>query len=261
MKGVYGLVIAITLGIAAAIFNFVYLSMKSRDVERVYFVGIGPETTVAPGERLHESHLVKVGVPERWVGNLDDFGIRDKDRSTVIDQRVWRMLKGGSLLLRDDLKTPPPALELNEDEGAIGIPVDSRAYPITLVDPGDQVSFLVSKWLANTPIPAVRPNPDDPQPIDDPSGPGVSSAPQTPGATETIGPFTVLSLGNRLGTTEVMKANRIPQFQGNVMTIRVKVGKDYKLADPKAQKLVDLLHATSFRQVGILHLPQGRKSK
>ena len=51
MKGIHGLIVAIGLGIAGAVFNFSYLSRKSADVERIDFIGIKPDVTVEHGER------------------------------------------------------------------------------------------------------------------------------------------------------------------------------------------------------------------
>lgn len=73
-----------------------------------------------------------------------------------------------------------------------------------------------------------------------------------------IGPFTILSLGNRLGTADVMAANHIPVQQENIMTIAVKVhGGEL---DPLFRKLWDRLQQTNFRQVGVLlHPPSEQK--
>ena len=40
------------------------------------------------------------------------------------------------------------------------------------------------------------------------------------GPIETIGPFKILALGNRLGSPEVMRAAKMPQLQENVLAIR-----------------------------------------
>ena len=71
---------------------------------------------------------------------------------------------------------------------------------------------------------------------------------------EIIGPFRVLSLGNRLGSSEVMQANHIPQVQENVMTISVQVVGDE--LEPKAKKLWEALRRTNFRGVGVLLHPR-----
>ena len=252
MKGISGLVIAITLGIAAAAFNFFYLHMRSGTMDSVEFMGIQSGVVIPAGNPIEEEDIETVSIPRAWVGNLDKYALRRNE--DISRSRPWRTLEGPALLLRDDIKTPPETLDLAEDEAAIGIPVDARSYPISLVIPGDKVSFVVPKWRVRGPTRAATAVPAE-QGALEPEGAGPS---QTPGPTETIGPFTVLSLGNRLGSAEVMKANRVPQFQGNVMTIRVKVGPDFKLVDPKAQKLLNLLHATGFRQVSIIHFSHNR---
>lgn len=271
MKNTYALVIAITLGIAAVIFNYAYLTMKSQDFAKEEFIRLTRE--VAAGKRLSKEDLEAVAIPKGHVGNLKEVAVLWDKRTTVYDPPVWRRLEAGSLLLYDDLRSPAEVMDLGENEAAIGIPVDARSYPMALVEPGDQVSFVVPKWRINVAVPTPAAAQDTGGDGQDPGGMGPSDSqagiapePERPaqspvaGPTETIGPFTVLSLGNRLGRTEVMKANRIPQVQGNVMTIRVTVGKDYKLQDPKAQKLVDLLHASGFRQVSIVHFPKKRTS-
>jgi hypothetical protein len=236
MKGIKGLIIALGLGVAGAMFNWAYLAKKSRDVEKINFIGIASEATVGHGERLTEENLVPIGVPERNVGNLDNFAVRWSDRQTVLGMNVYRALTGGSMLLRQDLKTPPQELRFGHDpnvqERAMWIPVETRTFVPSLVVPGDMVSFLVSGTAAGTPTPAD------------------GSAP-----TEIIGPFKILSLGNRLGSVAVLRASKVSQVQENVMTIRVKI--ENSRLEPKARKLWKLLRATNFRQVGILLHPRG----
>ena len=189
-----------------------------------------------------------LSVPQEAQGS--DFP--DADLQTVLGVPVWRTLNPGSLLLREDLKTPPQELNFGQtpgvDERATWIPVDTRTFVPSLVVPGDQVSFLVSKTQTALPTPAADAHPEG-QP-----GESRPAAANPTGATEIIGPFKVLSLGNRLGTADVMKAAKIPQVQENVMTISVKIEEGQ--LEPKAQKLENLLRATNFRQVGILLHPR-----
>jgi len=249
MKGIQGILLATALGIAAALFNFMYLEMKSKDVDKIYFVGIADGVTVSRGEPLSEDHLARVEIPERWVGNLGDFAIRYEDVQTVIGSPVWRTLTGETLLLSDDLKTPAPReLKLEENERAWGIPLDSRQFVPSLVVPGDLVSFLVPRLRNPRPTPAGALNPGGPD------APPAAAPAAAAGANEIIGPFRVLSLGNRLGSAEVLRAARVPQLQENVMTVAVKV--DLGILEPKAQKLADLLRATNFRQVQVLLHPR-----
>ena len=115
--------------------------------------------TINRGEVLREDHLVPVGIPERWVGNLKEFAVLYDNRQTVVGSPVWRTLAGECLLLAEDLKTPPQELKLDEGEKAMWIPVDARAFVPSLVLPGDTVSFMVSRPLGGGPTPALRPVP------------------------------------------------------------------------------------------------------
>jgi Flp pilus assembly protein CpaB len=236
MKGIQGLIVAVGLGVVAAIFNWAYLAARSHDVEKVGFIGIDPKVTViSRGELLREEHLVEIGIPKQSVGKLAEFGVPYSAKETVIGQPVWRALSGGMLLLAEDLKTSPQELRLGDDEKAMWIPVETRAFVPSLVTPGDLVSFIVTRNQA-APTPAV---------------PGaVRQSGLPPGPLTIIGPFKILSLGNRLGSAEVMRAARIPQVQEQVMTVAVKIANGQ--LDTKAQELWNALQATDFRQVGVL---------
>jgi hypothetical protein len=213
---------------------------------------------------IREDLVEPVGIPKINVGNLSDFAVLWESRQTVIGIPVSRNIDGGSLLLLDDTKMPPPELNLGPDEGAMWVPVDTRSFVPALVVPGDTVSFLVSRRISGIPTPAMPGNrgvvnPENPS-ADNPTGPDGRLNPEAATSNdpvEVIGPFKVLSLGNRLGSTEVMKAAKISLVQENIMTIRVKLtnGKP----DPKVLYLRNRLEATNFRQVGvILH---ARKTK
>ena len=67
---------------------------------------------------------------------------------------------------------------------------------------------------------------------------------------ETVGPFTILALGNRLCSPEVMRASKgAQQLQENVLAIRVS---SRAAGEPeRAERLWGLLQATNFREVGI----------
>ena len=289
MKGIQGLLVAITLGIAGAIFNFAYLS--TRDVERVYFIGIKPGVTVARGDQLLEDHLEKVGIPRDTKGNLEEFAILFSARNTVINQNVWRQLNGGSLLLRDDLKTPPGEISFGSKDGAkdgaseraVGVPIDTRKFVPSLVVPGDWVTFIIPGVGDTMPTPAIDPD-ADPQPATGPAA-GATPAPAAaapaagrPAGTVTsrpaaptparpsqmgmglVGPFKVLSIGNRLGSIDVMKAARVPQLQENVMMILVKVDESGRL-EPKAEQLVRVLDRTNSQPLCYLLHPRNQPPK
>jgi len=259
MKPIHGLILAIGLGIAGALFNFAYLAMKARDVEKIEFVAIKADQSVAPGERLTEAVLERVGVPKKWAGNLADYAVPAEAFDTVVGAPVWRMRSGGSLLVNDDLRTPPEVLALGDEYGALGVRV-GRNYPLDLLVPGDQVTFVVNKSLVLRPTLATSGGTDATDPLDPSDGFEDGSTDETSdsaissiGGAVTVGPFTVLSVGNRLGTIEVMKASKIRPTAPDVITVRVKIDSTGKLLEEKARTLVDLQAATDFREMGIIH--------
>jgi hypothetical protein len=289
MKGIQGLIIAIGLGVAGALFNFAYLYGRAQKDEAEVFIGIDPKVTVARGDALKEEHLVPVEIPKRHAGNLKDFAILYAARRVgAIDQKVTRTVKGGSLLLRTDVETPPPQLSFGQnvkagvEERAMGVPIDTRRVVPSLVEPGDMVTFIVpgSGWD----IPAPASGDDEPGKTDSGSPtPSVKSEPgkaapaktaplkPTPawsasrppsGTPDLIGPFKVLSMGNRLGSTEVMRANRIAQSQENVMLILVHVEKDknnkWRL-EPEAERLERILDEGNNRPLSYLHHPRAQR--
>lgn len=259
MKGMQGLILAIGLGIAGAMFNWAYLNSRSPDIATEAFVGIKPDATVERGDRLLEEHLEPVYVPRQAVGNLDQFAVLYADLKTVVGMNVWRTLPGGSLLLKDDLKTPPQNLNFGEtvkqgvEERAVGIPVDTRTFVPALVNPGDFVSFVTSNGRIGVPTPAPTESDGDGDSELSPT-PDPVSRPRSDDSLEIIGPFKVLSLGNRLGSAEVMRAARLPQVQENVMTILVRV-ENGKLEAPAA-RLLKMIESTGFRPVAIMLHPR-----
>lgn len=255
MNNKRGLVLALSigLGVVAAILNWLYLIEKGKGVAGEAYVGVADGARIRRGDSFSDSQLVSVEIPKNRVGSLAQFAIRYEDRQTIIGMAATRNYEDGELVLRADLKTPPPELELqSETERAMWIPVDTRTFVPTLVMPGDQVSFIVTTG----PTLAVRPpdpNSDDPE-----SAPPPPATAMPGNKVETIGPFRVLSLGNRLGSAEVMRSAGIPQLQENVMTISVTQLNGQ--LDAKSQKLWSLLRETDFRQVGVLLHPRKAKT-
>jgi hypothetical protein len=246
MKGIRGLIIAVGLGIAAALCNWSYLANQASQEKTVDFLGIKEGKTVNRGEALRDEDLVRLQIPSRWVGNLKDLAVAYDAAKSVVGQPVWRTMTGECMVLREDLKTPPEELKLEEGETALWIPVDTRTFVPSLVKPGDKVSF----WIARPsgPTLAVRGGPTR-----TPSGESGEAAEEP---FEVIGEFTILALGNRLGRADVMRAAKTPQFQENVLSIRVSDNVAGEKA--RAKKLLTMLQATNFRMVGVtLHSRKG----
>lgn len=262
MSGMKGLIVAIGMGIAAAIFNAVYLSSRSQDLEMVEFIGIKPEVIVNRGDRLQEDHLQKVSIARANASNLVKFAEPYESLKSMIGLTVYRTLEGGSLLMRTDTKTPPPELIFGDpggqpgvEEVAIGVPIDSERIVPSLIKPGDLVSFISSRGAADGPTlaspPGAASRAGTPQPV--PDAEGEPSAPADD--IERIGPFRVLSLGTRLGSVDVARAARQGAVQENVMMVAVRIENDK--FEPKALKLLRLMERSRSRALGyVLHAPQ-----
>ncbi|HET6880424.1 MAG TPA: hypothetical protein VFI31_09730 [Pirellulales bacterium] len=247
MKGMPGLAIACLLGLLAAGLNWFYLDRKSREFQKVSFVSIAPDTQIHVGETFIASHFAEMPVPEVAAHKLEAVAVLWKDLDTVIGMNAVRDFTEQELLLRNDLETPPAQLELAADERAMWIPVDQKNFVASLVVPGDEVDFLLP--TARRPSQVVASD-GTPSPT--------AAAPQAAGRTEIVGPFKVLSIGNRLGKTNVLNASRVPQLQENIITVRVKMNGTTLEAD--SQRLLDALQDTNYREVGLLLRPRKKSS-
>jgi hypothetical protein len=249
MKSVHGLVVALALGIVGAMLNWFYLDQRSRDVvEKVGFIGVKEGVTVRRGDPLREDQLVQVEVPRKWVGQLQNTAYYWKDLATVVGQSPKEDKLGGELLMRQDLKTPPREFKLGPDQFAYGVPVDTGSTVTQMIDPGQLVSFIVGKspQAMSQPTPAEGADGGPLTPIPDPSNRNSMS--------EIIGPFKVLSLGNRLGSVDVMQANHISPQQENVIMVALQLQGGQ--LDAKASKLVEALQQSGNRRVGVLVHPR-----
>jgi hypothetical protein len=184
------------------------------------------------------------------VGNLNEFGTRWSAANSVIGSSMSRYRTAGSLLLQEDTKTPPPEIKLGPGEGLVWLPVDTRTFVPSMVVPGDQISFLVPSAPAGVrSIVASDPAAKDLQ----------QAAPSEPFTT--IGPFTVLSMGNRLGSAEVLKATKISQLQENVMGVKARVDENHKIQDALVAKLLAVLGSTNYRPLAVQWEPQRARRK
>jgi hypothetical protein len=254
MKSVHALIIAAFLGVLGAVFNYAYLSSRAVRDTTVDFIVVKKGSAVTRGERLSadpaSGNIERLSIPENNVGKLKDLAVLWDSRQSVDGVAVWRTLGEGDMLLREDLKTPPPALALDKDESLRYVSVSGAAFVPSHITPGeDWVSFLVpTAPAAGRPTPAgaaparpagaadLRPEPDE-------------NAATVTGPTRPIGPFKVLSVGNRLGSAKVWSAAKLPQLQENVLGIRVSKKVPGELE--KANELAACLQAGGFRQVGI----------
>lgn len=254
MKPMHGIILAIGLGIAGALFNFAYLTKMSGEFEVIEFVGIKDGTTISPGDRLTLADLEPVPIPMASVEELDKVAIRYSATEAIKTLTVWRLLTGPTLLFKDDLDpTLPRELDLEENEAIVGISVSPGTYVPSLVDPGDQVSFVISTSRINWPTPAVQPDAEQTDGADG-AEEGTTVPPRPSSATRTIGKFTVTRVEPRPGTA----ANRMRSSRSNMIKIRFTVAEDGTPLDRKVQTLFDLLHSSSARVIAVIHYPLNR---
>ncbi len=247
MKGVPGLLIALGLGIVGAFCNWMYLAQLGRDMQSVDFIGISENVKINAGDKFNEGHFMKISIPGTAVGNLDKAAYLWRDMPAVVGAAATKSYSPGEILLRQDVRTPPEMdikRLLSPDERAVWIPVDTRTFVPALVNAGDQVSFIIPRTGGAFPTPVVE-------------GSGAPTAPTA--LTETIGPFRILALGNRLGSQEVLRAAGMSPSQENVMAVALKFEKGE--FDERGQKLLETLRLTNFQQVQVILHPSPEAGK
>ena len=164
--------------------------------------------------------------------------------------------------MRNDLNKPPAELELGKDESIRWVPIESqRSFVPSLITPGDQIMFILPKvrpgpTRAAPAKPATEAKTADSVPAAEIPKPEEDGSADYAFETEEVGPFTVVTVGNRLGDFKVMQAAKIPQLQENLLGIRVgpKNSKEWV----NVNNLWNRLQALNFRQVGVAVL-HGRK--
>lgn len=183
MKTVSGLIVALILGGAAVVFNWIYLHEKAAKFQIESFLGIRDGETIRLGEPLREKHFAAVPVPKKYAETLKDYVFLYRDKATVVGINATRNYEGGDLVHLEDYRTPAETIDLEPDERLIWVAVDRRAFVPALVNPGDQLTFVF-------PAPGA--------------GDGSGGAAET---AETLGPFTIAALGTRLGDIDVARGH------------------------------------------------------
>ncbi len=221
MKEITGLVIAAVLGILAVALNWFYLDSKTKNFEMQTFLGVKDGVTITVGDTFKPEHFTPVQIPAAHVKGLEDFVFLYEDAKTVENTKAVRPYLGGELLFKSDYRTPMPKLKTPAiDEVLLPITVAERHPSIA---PGDLVEFIFSK----------------------PGSPGEANT-----ASEIIGPFTVATIGNQVGSMEVMKAYHIQHVSPNQLNLLVK--KEGDGLEASAQTLINRLSQADARTVRVL---------
>lgn len=197
MKGIQGLVIAIVLGIVGAAFNWVYLNNKSKEFEVESFIGVKKGLKIALGDPIKKAYLEKIDIPKANSRNLRVYAYPYDNLESLLGQKSIRKYGGGELLLRQDFQTSPYRLNLENKQQAIWVPIDTRTTITSHITPGiTQVYFFV------------------------PGANNQKNPSQFSGDADWLGPFEVLSVGNRFGSVEAMRASKTTPKNEHMLTLR-----------------------------------------
>lgn len=231
MKGIQGLIIAVVLGVVGATFNLVYLN-KGRDFAHDSFIGIKKGETIERGKPIRKDYLSEIKIPRPHVGNLKIYAFPWQDRNTIVGRVAIRKYEAGELLLREDFRTAPDQLPLKENDTAVWVPINTRTAITSQIIPGvTRVSFHVPRLGATT-----------------------GGAANRFGNWEWLGPFEVLSVGNRMGSTEVMSGSSKRPGNEHMLTLRstLRNGKP----DQKISRLIGHLAQTDYKPLRLqVHAP------
>lgn len=247
MKGIQGLVVAVVLGLAGVVLNWLYLDRKANEFDKESFIAVAPGTTINVGDTFQRDHFVPVDVPRHSATRLNGVAMPWNLLTTVVGMNATRQYTGDELLLRMELQTAPQEIEAGPGELIKWVPIETGAAVSSDINPGDEVTFTVRKVRPQ--VTAPPPIPSDGSTTEAPPAPP-RPAPESIGYTELIGPFKVLAVGNRKGKTNVLNASRVAPMQENVIAVPIKfVG---STPDALGQKLMDAIYATGGRDIGIL---------
>lgn len=243
MKGAPGIILAVFLGLVGAVLNWVYLENKTKGAAVVAFLGIKDGVQIRPGQQFRSSNFVEVEIPERQARTLKAFVYLYEDRATLVNASATQEYAGGELVFRADYRTPPAELKLEPTEEMFFVAVDSREFVPSLVNPGDQVYFEIPV-LTEQPIRT----PGEPPPARTDAAAAVTGA-------ERIGPFRIKSLGDRLGSVDVMKATRRAPVQERQIGIVIDTTKPEEVE--RAARLRARLDRGDYRNINVILI--GRK--
>lgn len=240
MKGAPGLILAVFLGLVGAALNWIYLENKTKDEDSVAFLGIKDGAEVSPGQQLRATHFVDVKIPRRNARNLKGFVYLYEDRATLQNTLSTQDYKGGELVFRSDYRTPPAELKLEPTEEFFCVPIDNRKFVPSLFNPGDWIDFEFPAAMTL-------------QPTRTPDGPTPEVNASTIAANpDRIGPFRIKSLGDRLGSLEVMKATRRAPMQERQIGIVIDTTKPEEVE--RAARLRARLARGDYRNIDVILL-------
>ena len=253
MNNWIGLLIALSLALVAGVLNWQYLERKTEEVEMVSFVAVKEGTTIEPGERFLDEHFAKLNIPKKSVGSLEESAVLFEDRHTVTSMKAVNIHRSGQVILRQELRTPPKKLNIGADEEGFWVPVGGNSFVSSLFSPGDMVSFSLPA-PRTVRLQNKKPQPA-PEPTEDPDkwnfDGNQTNLEINQGPSEFVGPFRVISVGARLGSSQVSRANSGRGGAESTLGVAIKKTSDGK-RDAKGKLLIERVLAPGFRHAGVL---------
>jgi hypothetical protein len=241
MKGPVGIIIAVVLGLAGMAFNWIYITNRTKADDTELFLGVRDGVNIKAGEVIKDNDLVPVPVRKMYSGRLKDYFILYDQKQYIVNDVATRDYASKQLIPKDAARTPSDTIRLGPDEELIWIPVDANSFVSQHVQPGDLVTFQVPTRQIGAPTSAA-PGADDSVIVSD-------------GPYELVGPFTVKTIGVRLGDADIYRARRVASSQENLIGIAAKrEGAKY---DAKTHKLLTGLQRGNYRNVRMSVKPKG----
>ena len=235
MKHLVRLIPSLVLG---AVAGYLYMATLWRAIQPVEFVAV--KADLKAGERFTVDNLGSIRINGE-PGRLKDTAVLSRDRAILYNRPTNRELKAGDLVLLRDTAAAAQRTDGRRRRGRLPVSLSGLNVVPQLLAAGDQVEFLVTTGQST-------------------EGGGGSPAPRSPVGTlaavngsiaqpdrrppiERIGPFRILSVGQRLSTRSARPGAEASRGQGDegVITVALKQLGGGKEFDPPAARLVEVL--------------------
>lgn len=237
------------LGLLAGAAN--YLALNSQP-EPVHLTCVRVTRDIARGETIARKDLEAfplLGPP----GSLERTALAYRDQALAFDRPANRELKLGDLVLRSDVTPVVPDPEIGPNDVILPISLANLSVEPRMLQVGNEIGFLVNQAAAR-PVPAAGA-----------AGPNPPPAPTEPVA-KFLGPFRLLSVGNRIGDGLVGAGRPTPTGANaaNDRIISVAIHFDdpaRQNLDAKSRELVvatDPNRAAGRRIVAVVLVPKSR---
>jgi hypothetical protein len=220
MNAFIRLAVPVTLGLAAGGLNW-----------WVLYEHVAPQEFVKINEDLQAGHPFEESALEKLELSGDIEALRKaavpyKERAVLFNRPAGRNLHAGDLVLWGDASPPPPTSLLAE-EGEEGLPISLEGISIVpkLLHVGDQVGFLLTAGRA----------PAAPKSADRGPAPGMEL--------HYVGPFRILSVGDRLGEKAPNETARSSDADDRVITVAIRRGGEGRVLDSDSASLVEAMDA------------------